>query len=134
MQDRINDDESFEGELFRVMCLAYPKTTVRSLSAALGRSEGYWSSVRAQRLKVSNSALIHLMDYLECRKIQMQLRSKRNQVERIQQLIKQELLNRVCMQEESANGAVDGAIDKLQPTSAAVDQPLPFFFSSTYFR
>jgi hypothetical protein len=36
----------------------------------MGRSQGYWSSVNAQNIAVSTSALVHLLDALTCLKIQ----------------------------------------------------------------
>ena len=78
----------FEDELYEAMCDAHPSLTVRAFSRALGMSSGYWSSITAQELPVSNVALINLNDYLECRKVLMNSESVMNcKINRIQQMI-----------------------------------------------
>jgi hypothetical protein len=59
---------SFEESLYIAMSDVYPEISVRSFSRALGKSEGYWSSITAQHLSISNAALISLNDYLNCKK------------------------------------------------------------------
>ena len=60
----------FNTELYWALSEIYPNLTVRSISKMMGRSQGYWSSVNAQNIAVSTSALVHLLDALSCLKIQ----------------------------------------------------------------
>jgi hypothetical protein len=49
---------TFEIELYGAIYNAYPTMTVRAFSHhALGMSSGYWSSITAQQLPISNAAL-----------------------------------------------------------------------------
>ena len=61
----------FNIELYWALSEIYPNLTVRSISKMMGRSQGYWSSVNAQNIAVSTSALVHLLDALSCLKIQL---------------------------------------------------------------
>jgi hypothetical protein len=131
MQYEIHDDQSFEQRLYIQMCAVFPETTVRSFSAALGKSAGYWSSVCAQGLKVSNAALLHLVDHLECKKIRLDASSShRLGIEKIQRQITKQLLARLDLSAETpvSRGNEDSSSDKLLPT--VMDQPLPFMISS----
>jgi hypothetical protein len=86
---------TFEEELYDAMCEAFFETTVRSISKAMGMSDGYWSSIVSQGLKVSNTALIHLHDHLEVRLIQLnELSSKSKLVKDIQTMIAREIVKR----------------------------------------
>ncbi len=108
------------------MCAVFPETTVRSFSAALGKSVGYWSSVCAQGLKVSNAALLHLIDHLECKKIRLDASSvRRHSIERIQQKITTELLNRLDLQGTSN---LHNVLNNQQNAEKS-DHPLPIVFS-----
>ena len=60
----------FNTELYWALLEIHPNLTVRSISKMMGRSQGYWSSVNAQNIAVSTSALVHLLDALTCLKIQ----------------------------------------------------------------
>ena len=60
----------FNTELYWALSEIYPNLTVRSISKMMGKSQGYWSSVNAQNIAVSTSALVHLLDALSCLKIQ----------------------------------------------------------------
>lgn len=55
----------FNDDLYWALADVYPKITVRSLSRLLGKSDGYWSSINAQKMAVSNHALVQLLDALE---------------------------------------------------------------------
>lgn len=59
----------FEEVLYSAVCEIFPKTTVRSFSQSLGMSDGYWSSIMAQGLTISNVGLMNLHEYLETRRI-----------------------------------------------------------------
>ncbi len=132
MRHEIHDDQSFEQRLYSQMCLVFPETTVRSFSAALGKSAGYWSSVCAQGLRVSNAALLHLMDYLECKKIRLDASSVRRQgIEKIQKLTTVELLDRLDLQDEFLLHSNQSFTQNLEEP---FDKPLPFVISTTGFR
>jgi hypothetical protein len=55
----------FNNDLYWALADLYPEMTVRSLSRLMGKSEGYWSSINAQKIPVSNHALVQLLDALE---------------------------------------------------------------------
>ena len=59
----------FEYALYQSLKAIYPTLSVRGMSKLLGKSPGYWSSILAQQLPVSNPSLVHLLDALECQKI-----------------------------------------------------------------
>lgn len=130
MRHEMHDDQSFEQRLYDQMCAVFPETTVRSFSAALGKSAGYWSSVCAQGLKASNAALLHLMDHLECKKIRLDASSARRQgVEKIQKQITAELLARLDLDVNSQTD--DSTCEKWHAT--VQNEPLGFIFSQRYF-
>ncbi len=132
MQYKIHDDPSFEQRLYIQICAVFPETTVRSFSAALGKSSGYWSSVSAQGLKVSNAALLHLIDHLECKKIRLEISSVRRQgIEKIQKLITAELLDRLDLQDEFLLHTNQSFTQNLEEP---FDKPLPFVISTTGFH
>ena len=92
----------FEDELYEAMCNAYPQLTVRSFSHALGMSSGYWSSITAQELPVSNVALINLNDYIECRKLLTESDGARlRRLDGVQRMIAKEIVNRFALENES---------------------------------
>ena len=85
----------------------------------------------AQGLKVSNAALLYLIDHLECKKIRIDISSARRQgIEKIQNQIKAELLARLDLSATLERG--DSAANS---EHAVVDraQPLPFIISQRYF-
>jgi hypothetical protein len=126
----MREDQSFEQYLYSQMCWVFPETTVRSFSAALGKSAGYWSSVCAQGLKVSNAALLHLMDHLECKKIRLGASTAcRNGIEKIQRQITEELLGRLDLDVNSQTD--DSTSEKWHAT--VQNEPLGFIFSQRYF-
>ncbi len=125
----MHNDQIFEQRLYRQMCLVFPETTVRSFSTALGKSSGYWSSVSAQGLKVSNAALLHLVDHLECKKIRLDGANVRRQgIEKIQKQITAELLARLDLQVSAERSAYTDR----QQMDVGRDQPLPFIISQRY--
>jgi glutamine synthetase type III len=85
----------FEDRLFEMVTALFPELTVRRFSQMLGKSDGYWSSIKAQDLTLSTSALVNLRDTLEARKILISKCGTMNErVEQIQVLIQDELINR----------------------------------------
>ena len=55
---------TFEDQLYQGVCEVFPDISVRKFSGWLGKSSGYWSSIRSQGLEISNSSLGHLVDVL----------------------------------------------------------------------
>lgn len=118
----------FNTELYWALSEIYPNLTVRSISKMMGKSQGYWSSVNAQNIAVSTSALVHLLDALSCLKIQSISGSTR--FERLILLttkIEQELFTRF----EEATGlealvATEGLNSQINDTYAV----MPFVVSS----
>ena len=95
---------SIEESLYIAMSDVYPDISVRSFSRALGKSEGYWSSITAQQLSISNAALIHLNDYLNCKRLLLESdSSKAARIDLIQDLIAQEIVNRFAIQNEDVH-------------------------------
>jgi hypothetical protein len=85
----------FEEQLYEGVCQVFPATTVRSFSRWLGKSEGYWSSILAQQLPVSNGALGHLVDVLAVQRLQSQaLPTRVKKISQLQELIAEEISNR----------------------------------------
>lgn len=85
----------FEENLYSAVCEVLPSTTVRSFSQALGMSDGYWSSIMAQGLKVSNAGLMHLHEYLESRIILTKYGGvKAGKLHAVQRLIAEEIVRR----------------------------------------
>ena len=85
----------FNTDLYWALAEVYPNITVRSLSKMMGKSAGYWSSVNAQQHTVGTSALVQLLDALQCQKIQAPERSARRlKLDRVCVMITQELVTR----------------------------------------
>ena len=92
---------TFEDQLYKGVCEVFPDISVRKFSTWLGKSSGYWSSISAQGLAVSNSALGHLVDVLAVQKLQlMQSPTRLKNITRVQQLIADEIRMRVQLQKE----------------------------------
>jgi hypothetical protein len=118
----------FNTELYWALLEIYPNLTVRSISKMMGRSQGYWSSVNAQNIAVSTSALVHLLDALTCLKIQSMSGSTR--FERLILLttkIEQELFTRF----QEATG-LEALVTTERPISPKNDNysVMPFVVSS----
>ena len=58
---------NFNQKLYEKTCLAIPGITVRQFSQYLGKSEGYWNSMQAQKLPVTTNSLLFLAARLELR-------------------------------------------------------------------
>lgn len=120
----------FEDELYVAMCDVYPQMTVRAFSHALGMSSGYWSSITAQELPVSNVALINLNDYIECRKLLMESDEARmRRLDSIQRMIAKEIVNRFALENESFDEVWDEvsmSLRKNQSVSSGNYGAMPF--------
>jgi predicted NAD-dependent protein-ADP-ribosyltransferase YbiA (DUF1768 family) len=92
----MNQEPSFEEILYEAMKFVHPALTTRLFSVAcLDRCQSYWSSVVSQGLKVPNTALLSLYDYLEAKKIvQSHEPSKVKVINGIQEMIEVEILHR----------------------------------------
>ena len=118
----------FNTVLYWALAGVYPDMTVRSLSRMLGKSDGYWSSVMAQKMAVSNTSLVHLLDALECQSIITEAGTPRGRkITEVKSLICDELVTR--FQEKTGIYRKD-----LQPTDStdpvARFGALPFIVSS----
>lgn len=112
----------FEDELYEAMCDACPMLTVRAFSHALGMSSGYWSSITAQKLSVSNVALINLNDFIECRKLLMQSDGVRlRRLVDIQRMVAKEIVSRFALENESFNEVWDEVSTSLRQPQISSD-------------
>ena len=85
----------FNTDLYWALAEVYPNITVRSLSKMMGKSAGYWSCVNSQQHTVGTSALVQLLDALECQKIQASKGgARRLKLDRVSVMITQELVAR----------------------------------------
>ena len=92
---------TFEDQLYLGVCDVFPDISVRKFSTWLGKSSGYWSSIRSQGFKVSNSSLGHLVDVLTVQKLQLaQSPTRLKSITRLQQLIADEIRNRLQLKEQ----------------------------------
>ena len=100
-------EPSFEENLYTVMKFLHPSLTNRVFSTAcLSRSPSYWSSVMGQKIRLANTALIDLTDYLESQKIVHQYNDAKVQIiNDIQQMIADEIVDRFkSLNQESIDG------------------------------
>lgn len=92
----------FELILYEAVCAAIPETTVRSLSKNLGMSDGYWSSITAQGLSVSNTGLINLKEYIDVRIVLTAASGVQLiRLRAVQKVIVQEIIRRLAVTVES---------------------------------
>jgi hypothetical protein len=92
----MNEEASFEEKLYETMKLVHPAITTRLFSTAcLGRCPSYYSSVMSQGLKLPNTALLELYDYLEAKKIvSSEKLTKVKAITLIQEMIEDEIIAR----------------------------------------
>lgn len=92
----MEQEQSFNESLYEAMKFVHPAITTRLFSVAcLDRCESYWSSVMAQGLKVPNTALLTLYDYLETKKIvSNENRHNVRVISDIQEMIEDEIIDR----------------------------------------
>jgi hypothetical protein len=85
----------FNHDLYWALADLYPEITVRRLSRLMGKSEGYWSSINAQKMAVSNAALVQLLDALAFQSITTDAYSlKKTKINEIKKFITEELITR----------------------------------------
>jgi hypothetical protein len=64
-----NNKMTFTEELYQHISSLYSGMTVRGFSKLCGKSEGYYGSMKAQNLELATSAITHLIEELEQRKM-----------------------------------------------------------------
>jgi len=119
-----NTAEAFEFTLYEQALRAFPQLTVRQFSKMLGKSSGYWSSLQAQGLPVSNHALTHLLDCLDSRLIITKSRTQCDSLRGLKRLIQEELRYRFS---QLPGSEIVSEEERLQQTGF----PMPFV-SQTY--
>lgn len=131
MQKKRNVTDTFEVELLQAISTLFPKTTVRGMSRIMGKSEGYWSSVVAQGLPVSNDALCYLISYLETRKVSNSSTPEFNQqVTSVQRLISDEIVKRFKLEYWEYVYQVQEKTERLdQKIGTSRSEPMPFIVS-----
>ncbi len=123
--------KTFEDQLYESVACVLPDLTVRKMSKFMGKSEGYWSSLMAQGLPVSNDALCCLISYLETRKVTSANTPNFNQrVASAQRFISQEIVKRFNTEYwEYVHQAQDPAEDYRRRTEISSSDPMPFIVS-----
>jgi hypothetical protein len=118
----------FNTDLYWAMAEVYPNITVRSLSKMMGKSTGYCISVNAQQHAVGTSALVQLLDALECQKIQaLERGARRQKLDRLSVMITQELVARF----ESQTGLESHALIAAKPKTVRDNfGTMPFLVAS----
>jgi hypothetical protein len=124
--------QSFAQQVFEGVCAVFPSTTVRSFSKSLGRSAGYWSSIKAQGLALSNGALMNLSNTLETQILIAQHDATKKRMAQIQQQIAQELVRRFVAQVDADDAVLDELmeLERTGKRSFSSSLPLPFILSS----
>lgn len=89
-------EPSFEENLYSAMKFLHSGLTVRLFSTAcLGMSSGYFSSVISQGLRIQNTALMNLLDYLESQRIINEHRpTKLRIIADIKEMVEDEVIER----------------------------------------
>jgi hypothetical protein len=123
--------KTFEDQLYESVACVLPDLTVRKMSKFMGKSEGYWSSLMAQGLPVSNDALCCLISYLETRKVIRSNTPNFNQrIASAQRFISQEIVKRFNTEYwEYVHQAQDPAEDCRHKTEISRSDPMPFIVS-----
>ncbi|PUE37159.1 hypothetical protein [Limnohabitans sp. Hippo4] len=120
----------FNSDLYWALAEVFPNITVRSLSKMMGKSAGYWSSINAQQQSVGASALVHLLDALECQKILApEGGARRLQLEQLSVMITQELISRFKAQTGLEPHALSAAKSKVRLDNSGA---MPFLMASYY--
>ncbi|HQR85411.1 MAG TPA: hypothetical protein PKY33_01570 [Limnohabitans sp.] len=118
----------FNNDLYWALADLFPEMTVRSLSRMMGKSDGYWSSVNAQKMAVPNPALVQLLDaleFLDGRTDPYAVKKKR--IDEVRTLITDELIARF---HEKTGIDQSGSFQFARNDPAAHYGALPFMVSS----
>jgi hypothetical protein len=123
--------KDFEDQLYASVACVLPDLTVRKMSKIMGKSEGYWSSLMARGLPVSNDALCCLISFLETRKvIGASTPDFNKRVACAQRFISQEIVKRFNTEYwEYVHQAQDPAEDYRHRTETSRGDPMPFIVS-----
>ncbi len=118
----------FNRDLYWALADLYPEMTVRSLSRMMGKSDGYWSSVNAQKMAVPNGALVQLLDALEFLDGRTDpYAAKKKKINAAKEMIVEELIARF---HEKTGIAQSGSFQSAQKDPATHYGALPFMVSS----
>ena len=118
----------FNRDLYWALVDLYPEITVRSLSRMMGKSDGYWSSVNAQKIAVPNAALVQLLDALEFLDGRTDPYAiKKKKIDEVKALITDELIARF---HEKTGIDQSGLFQSVRKDPATHYGALPFLVSS----
>ncbi len=118
----------FNRDLYWALSDLYPEMTVRSLSRLMGKSAGYWSSINAQKIPVSNDALVQLLDALEFLDGRTNpYDTKKKRILEVKTLISDELIFRFY---EKTGIDQAGSFNSAQKAPVGHYGAMPFVFSS----
>jgi hypothetical protein len=127
-----NFDSSFSNQLFADMCAVWPATTVRSISKAMGRSEGYWSSIKAQKLAISKEALMTLTTHIEAKELQALHAEMKIRMREVRNGINQYLAERFIQEFQENEELRDAFIEQVKTGKKMKNStclPMPFCMS-----
>jgi len=118
----------FNLDLYWALADLYPEMTVRSLSRMMGKSDGSWSSVNAQKMAVPNAALVQLLDALEFLDGRTDpYAQKKKKINEAKEMITEELIARF---HEKTGIDQTGSFQSAQKDPATHYGALPFMVSS----
>ena len=118
----------FNNDLYLALADLFPEMTVRSLSRMMGKSDGYWSSINAQKMAVLNTALVHLLDALKLLDGRTDTyAAKRKRIDEVRALITDELIARF---HEKTGIDQSGSVQPAKSAPATHYGALPFMVSS----
>jgi hypothetical protein len=123
---------SFENEIFEQYCNIWPATSVRSFSKSLGRSEGYWSSLKSQKLHISNGALMNLQTTLSAKELLAVHDEMKIKMRDLQNKISLEMIRRFLELTEEDDGVIEELMKLSERGSNdrySSNLPLPFLMS-----
>lgn len=85
----------FKSRLYEKLHNAMPNLTTRKFSNLCGKSEGYFGSLTAQNLPISDNALLYLSEHLELKKQIYDDRNFTARVNEVQEMIASEIATRM---------------------------------------
>ena len=118
----------FNNDLYWALIDLYPEMTVRSLSRMMGKSDGYWSSINAQKMAVPNAALVQLIGALEFLDERTDpYAAKKKRIDEVKALITDELIARF---HQKTGIDQSGSFQSAKSDPATHYGALPFMVSS----
>jgi hypothetical protein len=118
----------FNNDLYWALIDLYPEMTVRSLSRMMGKSDGYWSSINAQKMAVPNAALVQLLGALEFLDGRTDpYAAKKKRIDEVRALISDELIARF---HQKTGIDQSGSFQSAKSDPATHYGALPFMVSS----